>query len=113
MSLAASEFSYVLFETNLAYYSGNKVCASIPEGFQWIISSRLQSPVSFQTVPEDPISKRTDTVGRVQPHVRAKLVDTDGSVVPLKTPGEVCVSGYLVHKGCVQTVGVNLCPVLK
>ncbi|KAL1753680.1 hypothetical protein FB107DRAFT_292248 [Schizophyllum commune] len=57
------------------------------------------SPVSFQTVPEDPIIKRVETVGRVQPHVKAKIVDGDGNVVPIDTPGQLLVAGYLLQKG--------------
>ncbi|KAF8662371.1 hypothetical protein AX16_001176 [Volvariella volvacea WC 439] len=57
------------------------------------------SPVSFQTTPADPILKRVETVGKVQPHVKAKLVDREGNVVPVGTPGEILVSGYLVQKG--------------
>ncbi|GJJ10529.1 hypothetical protein Clacol_004755 [Clathrus columnatus] len=57
------------------------------------------SPVSFQTIPEDPLVKRIETVGRVQPHVKAKIIDTEGNVVPVNTPGELCVAGYLVQKG--------------
>ncbi|KAL1700997.1 hypothetical protein EV121DRAFT_282959 [Schizophyllum commune] len=57
------------------------------------------SPVSFQTVPEDPIIKRVETVGRVQPHVKAKIVDGNGNVVPVGTPGQLLVAGYLLQKG--------------
>ncbi|KAF8999106.1 acetyl-CoA synthetase-like protein [Cyathus striatus] len=57
------------------------------------------SPVSFQTTPADPIIKRVETVGKVQPHVKAKLVDSDGNVVPIGTPGEILISGYLLQKG--------------
>jgi len=58
------------------------------------------SPVSFQTVPSDPLLKRVQTVGRVQPHVKAKVVDPNtGDVVPVNTPGELLVSGYLLQKG--------------
>ncbi|KAL1694039.1 hypothetical protein GGG16DRAFT_122877 [Schizophyllum commune] len=57
------------------------------------------SPVSFQTVPEDPIIKRVETVGRVQPHVKAKIVDSDGNVVPVGTPGQLLVAGYLLQRG--------------
>lgn len=57
------------------------------------------SPVSFQTSPADPIDKRVQTVGKVQPHVTAKLVDRHGHIVPVETPGEVCVTGYLLQKG--------------
>ncbi|KAJ7889720.1 hypothetical protein B0H13DRAFT_1626605 [Mycena leptocephala] len=57
------------------------------------------SPVSFQTIPADPIIKRVETVGRVQPHVKAKLIDPDGNIVPVGTPGEICIAGYLLQKG--------------
>ncbi|KAI5885509.1 acetyl-CoA synthetase-like protein [Schizophyllum commune H4-8] len=57
------------------------------------------SPVSFQTVPEDPIIKRVETVGRVQPHVKAKIVDGDGNVVPVGSAGQLLVAGYLLQKG--------------
>ncbi|KAJ7234640.1 hypothetical protein B0H12DRAFT_1327657 [Mycena haematopus] len=57
------------------------------------------SPVSFQTIPADPIIKRVETVGRVQPHVKAKLIDLDGNIVPVGIPGEICVAGYLLQKG--------------
>ena len=60
------------------------------------------SPVSFQTTPADPIIKRIETVGKVQPHVKAKLIDPEGHVVPVGTPGEICVAGYLLQKGCVS-----------
>ncbi|KAK0496216.1 hypothetical protein EDD18DRAFT_1074084 [Armillaria luteobubalina] len=59
----------------------------------------MSDPVSFQTTPEDPVVKRVETVGKVQPHVRAKIVNTDGQVVPVGTPGQICVAGYLVQKG--------------
>lgn len=57
------------------------------------------SPVSFQTTTDDPIIKRVETVGRALPHVKAKIVDTDGNIVPVGTPGEILVSGYLLQKG--------------
>ncbi|KAF5383310.1 hypothetical protein D9615_005004 [Tricholomella constricta] len=57
------------------------------------------SPVSFQTTPADDIIKRVETVGKVQPHVKAKLIDLDGNVVPVGTPGEICIAGYLLQKG--------------
>lgn len=60
------------------------------------------SPVSFQTTTKDPLLKRVETVGRVQPHVKAKLVDPkNGEVVEVGKPGEVVVSGYLLQKGFV------------
>ncbi|KAH8101930.1 acetyl-CoA synthetase-like protein [Cristinia sonorae] len=57
------------------------------------------SPVSFQTTPSDPIIKRVETVGKIHPHVKAKIVDDAGKVVPVNTPGELLVAGYLLQKG--------------
>ncbi|EIW55520.1 acyl-CoA synthetase [Trametes versicolor FP-101664 SS1] len=57
------------------------------------------SPVSFQTTPDDPVIKRVETVGRILPHVKAKIVDLEGRVVPVGTPGEILVAGYLLQKG--------------
>ncbi|KAF8488064.1 acyl-CoA synthetase [Gautieria morchelliformis] len=57
------------------------------------------SPVSFQTIPTDPIRKRVETVGRVQPHVKAKVIDPQGNILPVNQPGELCVAGYLVQRG--------------
>jgi fatty-acyl-CoA synthase len=57
------------------------------------------SPVSFQTTPDDPIERRTATVGRVQPHLEVKVVDTEGRIVPPGTPGELCTRGYSVMLG--------------
>jgi len=57
------------------------------------------SPVSFQTTITDPIVKRVETVGKVLPHVKAKITDGQGNIVPVGTPGQVCVAGYLVQKG--------------
>lgn len=70
------------------------------------------SPVSFQTVPSDPLEKRVETVGRIHPHVKAKIISTDRThavegahegeqddVVPIGTPGELLVSGYLLQAG--------------
>lgn len=57
------------------------------------------SPVSFQTTLDDPVVKRVETVGKVHPHTKAKLVNAEGEVVPVGTPGEVIVAGYLLQKG--------------
>lgn len=57
------------------------------------------SPVSFQTTPADPLIKRVETVGKIHPHVKAKVVDNDGKVVPIGKAGELLVSGYLLQKG--------------
>ncbi len=57
------------------------------------------SPVSFQTVPDDPLERRVDSVGRIHPHLEVKLVDERGQVVPRGAPGELCTRGYSVMLG--------------
>lgn len=58
------------------------------------------SPVSAMTTTDDPIEKRISSVGRLMPHVEAKVVDPrDGTkTLPVETKGELVVSGYLVMK---------------
>jgi len=57
------------------------------------------SPVSTQTAVDDPLAKRTQTVGRVHPHVEIKIVGEEGRIVPRGTPGELCTRGYNVMLG--------------
>ena len=58
------------------------------------------SPVSTQTLTDDPIDKRVSTVGRVHPHVEVKVIDpSTGLVVPRGEPGELCTRGYSVMLG--------------
>ena len=57
------------------------------------------SPVSTQTSVDDPLDKRTGTVGRVHPHLEVKIVDEAGRILPRDTPGELCTRGYSVMLG--------------
>jgi fatty-acyl-CoA synthase len=58
------------------------------------------SPVSTQSATDDPIDKRTGTVGRVHPHVEIKIIDPDtGTAVERGTTGEFCTRGYSVMIG--------------
>ena len=57
------------------------------------------SPVSFQSLIDDPIDKRCATVGRVHPHLEVKIVDDAGNIVPVGEQGELCTRGYSVMKG--------------
>lgn len=58
------------------------------------------SPVSAMTTTDDPIEKRIESVGRLLPHVEAKIVNiTDRTkILPIGARGELAVSGYLVMK---------------
>jgi len=58
------------------------------------------APVSTQTLTDDPIDKRVGTVGRVHPHVEAKIVDPEsGLVLGRGSTGELCTRGYSVMLG--------------
>lgn len=57
------------------------------------------SPVNHQTLPDDPVEKRVETVGRVGPHLEVKIVDASGGTVPRGTQGELLVRGYSVMQG--------------
>ncbi|MEM9531482.1 MAG: AMP-binding protein [Pseudomonadota bacterium] len=57
------------------------------------------SPLNHLTLPDDPVEKRVETVGRAVPWVEIKLVDEQGRVVPIGERGEVCTRGYSVMLG--------------
>ncbi|KAM5474892.1 hypothetical protein MferCBS49748_000300 [Microsporum ferrugineum] len=59
------------------------------------------SPVSTMTATDDPIEKRLNTVGKLLPHVEAKVVNPQdySKTLPLGERGELAVSGYHVMKG--------------
>lgn len=58
------------------------------------------SPVSTMTRSDDDLARRTETVGRVMPHVEVKIVDPETRLtVPRGEPGELCTRGYSVMLG--------------
>jgi fatty-acyl-CoA synthase len=57
------------------------------------------SPVSFQSSPQDSLERRVTTVGRIQPHMEAKVIDTDGRTLGHGEAGELCTRGYAVMLG--------------
>jgi len=58
------------------------------------------SPVSTMTRRDDSLARRTETVGRVMPHLEVKIVHA-GSGLPVRRgePGELCTRGYSVMLG--------------
>lgn len=56
------------------------------------------SPVSLMTRTDDPMQKRVETVGSLQPHVEAKVVDPQDpdKILGIGERGELAVSGYLL-----------------
>ncbi|WP_168582285.1 AMP-binding protein [Gephyromycinifex aptenodytis] len=58
------------------------------------------SPVSTSTRPEDNLQRRTETVGRVMPHLEVKIIDpATWDTVERGQTGEFCTRGYSVMKG--------------
>ncbi len=58
------------------------------------------SPVITQTLPTDDMQRRTETVGKVMPHIEMKIVDPDTNrTLGPGEQGELCCRGYNVMKG--------------
>ncbi|MGH2495663.1 MAG: AMP-binding protein [Ktedonobacteraceae bacterium] len=58
------------------------------------------SPVVTQTPIDASLEKRVGTVGVIHPHMEIKIIDpATGKIVPLGTPGELCMRGYCVMLG--------------
>lgn len=57
------------------------------------------SPVSTMTSVTDDLVARTQTIGKVMPHLEVKIIDEDGHVAPVGVPGELCTRGYSVMLG--------------
>lgn len=74
-----------------------KIGNSLTEDF------RLCPHPSLYADVDAPIVRRCETVGRVYPHVHAKIVSPDDSLgqpLPVGQPGELCVSFSLInHEG--------------
>jgi fatty-acyl-CoA synthase len=58
------------------------------------------SPVSTMTRSDDNLARRTETTGRVMPHLEVKILDpATGLTVPRGATGELCTRGYSVMLG--------------
>jgi fatty-acyl-CoA synthase len=58
------------------------------------------SPVSTMTRVDDDLARRTETVGRVMPHIEVKVVDpVTGRTLARGVPGELCTRGASVMLG--------------
>lgn len=92
--------------------TGNMGGASVPADTMRQVMERLHmqgvtnsygmtetSPISFQTQMGDSFDVRINTVGRIHPHLQAKVVDEAGRTVAVGQRGELCVRGYSVMSG--------------
>ena len=57
------------------------------------------SPVSFMMRNNDPIEKRSTSVGKIFDHVEAMILSPEGQPVKIGEKGEFSVKGYLVMDG--------------
>ncbi|MES2868647.1 MAG: AMP-binding protein [Pseudomonadota bacterium] len=58
------------------------------------------SPASYQSTCDTPIEKRVTTIGKVHPHLEAKIINPEsGAILPIGTVGELCVRGYSLMQG--------------
>lgn len=57
------------------------------------------SPTCFNAYTTDSLDARLNTVGKIMPHARAKIIDPQGNIVPTGQRGELCMSGYQIMKG--------------
>lgn len=91
-------FCFALFYINVAYTNTRQIHPSIFCNLCLKIcyGTTENSPVTFQSHLTTPLEKRVSTVGRVSPHTEAKVVDSEGKVVPANTAGELCIRGYSV-----------------
>lgn len=58
------------------------------------------SPTIFQSEGDAPFEKKLKTVGKVHPHVEAKIINPQtGRMVEVGQIGEMCTRGYNVMLG--------------
>ena len=57
------------------------------------------SPIITLSDTDDPIEKQVASVGRVFPHVEAKIIDDEGRIVAPGVTGELLARGYNVMQG--------------
>jgi fatty-acyl-CoA synthase len=58
------------------------------------------SPASYQSTCETPLEKRVSTIGKVHPHLEAKVVHPEsGDTLPIGVVGELCIRGYSLMQG--------------
>lgn len=51
------------------------------------------------TFTDDPLEKRLSTVGKILPHLRAKVINARGDTVAVGERGEICIAGFALQKG--------------
>lgn len=57
------------------------------------------SPTCFNATTSDSIERRLTTVGKLLPHLHAKIIDLNGNILARESRGELCIAGYSLQKG--------------
>lgn len=57
------------------------------------------SCISFMTPYQWRLIDDFSSIGTIGPHASAKVIDESGATVAPGVAGELCISGYLIHKG--------------
>lgn len=57
------------------------------------------SPTSFATSTDDLVERRLTAVGKIILHMKARIVEPNGKIVPIGSRGELCVAGFALQKG--------------
>lgn len=57
------------------------------------------SASAFYSLPGESDRKAYETLGHLQDHLEAKIVDPKGRVVPMGEAGELCIRGYSTMLG--------------
>lgn len=66
--------------------------------FTIVFGQTEMSPVATMTYPDDSITDKATTLGLPMPNVEVKIIDAEGSTVPIGQAGEFCARGYLVMR---------------
>ncbi|KAH7370188.1 acid Co-A ligase [Rhexocercosporidium sp. MPI-PUGE-AT-0058] len=57
------------------------------------------SPTCFNAITTTSIERRLNSVGKVMPHMHAKIIGRNGEIVKVGEKGELCMAGYSLQKG--------------
>ncbi|CAD6998220.1 unnamed protein product [Ceratitis capitata] len=69
------------------------------ERVQTVFGMTETTAIIFQTRPGDSMDQILNTVGHLQDHVEAKVIDAEGKTLSFGESGELCVRGYLTMLG--------------
>ncbi|XP_069678756.1 medium-chain acyl-CoA ligase ACSF2, mitochondrial-like [Periplaneta americana] len=107
MISVATELGLQVTSLRAAMYGGAPCSQQLALKIKEVLNVRKLTPaygmtevtVVFFSQPQDTLEQMTATVGYLMEHVEVKVVDKEGRMVPMGTPGELWVRGYNVMLG--------------